>query len=200
MGVREKLLTVEEFWAQYAGKLYELVDGRVVPTWHETTEGATITLAPAGGTHGATERRVAKHLSNFVDPRNLGEIYSGETGFALGPNILRGAEVAFIGRGKLARITEPAKFIPFAPDLAVEVVSPNDTASEVARKVEEYLNAGTAIVWFIYPEIQQVVVHLSDRTAKTYTLTETLDGGDVLPGLQIAVSDLFPPVNPSGAS
>jgi Uma2 family endonuclease len=180
MGVQEKLLTVEEFWEQYAGKPYELV------------EGVVVAVAPAGGTHGATIGRPTTQLGTFVHLHELGEVFGAETGFQLGPKIMRGADAAFVRQEKLEQVEEPDKYIPFAPDLAVEVVSPNDTANEVQTKVKEYLAAGTLLVWVMYPETKQVVVHQPGGAAKTSEVNDTLDGGQVLPGLKIAVSDLFP--------
>jgi Uma2 family endonuclease len=85
------------------------------------------------------------------------------------------------------------KYIPFAPDLAVEVVSQHDTAAEVQEKVDLYLNAGTRLVWLFYPSVEQVLVHRADRTSTTILQDGFLDGEDVLPGFKIAVADLFPP-------
>lgn len=137
MTVQEKRLTVEEFWAQYAGRPYELVEGRVLERM------------PGGGTHGAVTRRASKHIGDFVDHHDLGEVFGAETGFQLSQTVLRGADAAFVRKEKWATVTNPDKYVPFAPDLAVEVVSPNDTAVELQEKVNEYLAAGTTQVWVI---------------------------------------------------
>jgi Uma2 family endonuclease len=181
MTVQETLLTVEEFWKQYAGKPFELVEGEIVA------------VTPAGGLHGAITRRVASHLGNYVDENELGEVYGAETGFYLSPTVMRGADAAFVRKEKLEKITDLESYIPFAPDLAVEVVSPNDMATEIQKKVKLYLAAGTALVWVIYPDLRSVVAHYPDQTSKTFSSDSTLDGSDVLPGLEIAVSHLFPP-------
>ncbi|MBN1966347.1 MAG: Uma2 family endonuclease [Anaerolineae bacterium] len=181
MVTQEKLMTVEEFWAQYAGQPYELVEGEVVP------------MTLTGLTHGFITSRVAAHLRSFVDEHQLGEVVGAETGFRLSDVALQAVDAAFVSKEKLARITEPDKFAPFAPDLAVEVVSPNDSASGVRQKVRRYLRAGTALVWVIYPELREVEVHRQDGTVQTATHADTLDGGDVLPGLALPVASLFPP-------
>ncbi len=93
----------------------------------------------------------------------------------------------------MASVTEPQKYIPFAPDLAVEVVSPGDSASETRDKVDLYRAAGTRLIWVIYPSLRKVDVYLPDGTSYQVAEEGTLDGGDVLPGLQIPVSRLFPP-------
>jgi len=175
-------MTVEEFWKQYAGQPYELVNGEVVET------------VPTGYEHGSVQWRVASALGQFVVANKLGDVVGGETGLWLSPNTMRAADVAFIGNEKLATITERAKYLPFVPDLAVEIVSPNDTADEVERKVRMYLNAGTKLVWAVYPELRQVIVHHPDGTSKLVDENGLLDGGDVLPGLNLPVKEILPPL------
>ena len=181
MVVHEKLMTVEEFWAQFAGQPFELVNGKVVE------------MTPAGLLHGAVTSRVAALLRAFVDSHGIeGEVLGAETGFWLDPHTLRGPDCAYISQEKIASITEPDKYAPFAPDLAVEVVSPGDTASDVRDKVDQYRAAGTRLIWVIYPSLRKVDVYHPDGTSYEVKADSTLDGGDVLPGLQIRVADLFP--------
>jgi Uma2 family endonuclease len=180
MVVQERLVTVDEFWEDYAGKPYELVHGRILE------------VTPTGFAHGATTRRVAALLRIFVDRNKLGEVLGAETGFQLDQYTLRGADCAYISREKVQALTEPEKYVPFAPDLAVEVVSPNDKAHEIRDKVTLYRTAGTRLVWIIYPSLRKVDVYLPDGTSQEIDEVGVLDGGDVLPGLRIAVADLFP--------
>jgi Uma2 family endonuclease len=180
MAVQERLVTVDEFWEEYAGKPYELVHGRILE------------VSPTGFSHGATTSRIAALLRQFVDQHQLGEVLGVETGFWLNEHTMRGTDCAYITRDKVELLTEPDKYIPFAPDLAVEVVSPNATAHEIRDKVTLYRAAGTRIVWVIYPSLRKVDVYLPDGSAHEIDDTGTLDGGDMLPGLQIAVADLFP--------
>ena len=86
-------------------------------------------------------------------------------GFKLSTYTLLGPDCAYITRDKVESLTEPEKYIPFAPDLAVEVVSPNDKAHEIRDKVTLYRAAGTRIVWVIYPSLRKVDVYLPDGTA-----------------------------------
>jgi Uma2 family endonuclease len=180
MVVDERVMTVEEFWAQYAGQPYELVEGRV----EEVT--------PTGYLHGSVTSRTLAHLIGFVEQHGLGDVVGAETGFHLSATVMRAADAAFIGNEKLARITDPDKYLPFAPDLAVEVVSPGDTAADIQHKVDAYLQAGTALVWVIYPSLKKVIVYRPDGTARTIPEGGALDGGEVLPGLAIPVAALFP--------
>ncbi len=180
MSIQAKLLTVEEFWELYANKPFELVRGEVIE------------IMPGVYSHGSVANRVGTKLGLFVDANDLGDVVGAETGFRLSANTLRAPDAAFISKAKLATITQPDKFLPFAPDLAVEVVSPGDTATEIQDKVSLYLEAGTRLVWVIYPDLRQAVVHRANRTAQTISHDGALGGEDVLPGLSLALSDLFP--------
>lgn len=181
MGIHEKLMTVEAFWEAYAGKPYELIDGEVVE------------IVPTGFKHGRTIRRMSKLLGQFVDDHDLGEVVVGELGVQLGPNILRAADIAFISHARLAQISEPEKYVPFAPDLVVEVVSPSNTADEIQLKVSQYLKAGVLLIWMMYSERKRLVVYDSQGRVETLSENDMLDGGEVLPGLMIPVAELFPP-------
>lgn len=181
MAVQIPLMTVEEFWKQYANQPYELVNGEVIE------------IVPTGFEHGTVQSRINARLRMFVDEHKLGEVAGGETGFWLSPNTMRAADVAFVSNERLGKITERGKYLPFAPDLAVEIVSPNDTADEVERKVRIYLSAGTRLVWVVYPELRRVVVHHPDATSKRIEDGESLDGGAVLPGLILPIQDILPP-------
>jgi Uma2 family endonuclease len=194
MAVQPKLMTVEEFWERYAGLPYELVGGVPVSLGSSRdAHGKAGEGVPTGYLHAAVEHLVSKHLGAFVEKNPSGVILTGEAGFQLGPDELRAADVAFIRNERLAAITEPGKYIPFPPDLAVEIVSPGDTASEVQTKVDHYLAAGTPVVWVIYPELRRVTVFEAEGQVRLLGQDATLDGGVLLPGLNIPVADLFPP-------
>lgn len=180
MAVHERLMTVDEFWREYAGKPYELVRGEVVQ------------VTPTGLSHGAVTSRIAALLLSHVIPQGLGEVVGAETGFWLGEHTLRGADCAYISAEKMQSVQEPDKFAPFAPDLAVEVVSPTDIASDIRDKVDLYRAAGTRLVWVVYPSLRKVDVYVPGGTSHQVSEDGVLEGGDVLPGLRIKVADLFP--------
>jgi Uma2 family endonuclease len=123
MVVREPTITVEQFWEEYAGKPFELVEGKVVK------------VPFRGGLHGIVAARIGTILSNFVIENSLGDVFATGTAFQLGDD-LRGTDAAFVSMERWQTVTEPDNYIPFAPDLAVEVVSPNDTAADVRAKVD----------------------------------------------------------------
>jgi len=181
MVVQPGLLTVEAFWQQYAGKPFELI------------RGEAIEIVPTGYLHGSTVAWVCRLLLNFVEKHRLGNVVGGETGFYLGPDTMRAADVAFIGNEKLNTILKPEKYLPFPPDLAIEIVSPGDMPGEIQEKLDLYLEAGTPLVWILFADLRKVVAHYADGRMQSLSVGQTLDGGDVLPGLKIPVADLFPP-------
>jgi len=175
------ILSVEAFWKQYAGQPFELISGRLVA------------MRPAsGGAASEVAVAVAAELYHFAKKSRAGRVTGADGAYALSTNCLRVPDVGFYSTAKAARITDPQKFLPFAPDLAVEVVAQSESAGELMQKVTQYLAAGTAFVWVVYPELRMVVVHSPNATSRTFTSAGVLDGGSLLPNLQIAVSDLFP--------
>lgn len=175
------LLTAEDLWKIVAdGSRYELSRGELVP------------MTPVGIPHSAIVVRIAKLLSNYVDEKRLG-LVGTEGGFRLcqNPDTLRAPDIAFISRERLEREGMPPKFADFPPDLAVEVLSPDDTASEILRKVDEYLAASVPLVWVVDPTIEKVTVYRSLQDIKVLSAQEELDGGEVLPGFRVSVAAIF---------
>jgi Uma2 family endonuclease len=128
-----------------------------------------------------------------VRARGLGRGLAAETGFRLfsDPDTVRAPDVAFVRAERIAEARLPTGFWPGAPDLAVEVLSPSDTADEVGEKVAEYLRAGTELVVLVYPRTRPVGLFRPDSTARFLTEDETLALGEPLPGFTCRVADLF---------
>jgi len=183
------LLTADEFWALY-GDQDEFADG--MRLHYELINGEAVDVPMPGFKHGQIQRRTAARLGDFADAAGLGEVAT-EIHCILAPDIVRVPDVAFIRTENMRKIVDPQKPLPFAPDLAIEIISPGNTVSEMRQKLDLYFAAGTLLVWWIYPDLQSVEVHHPDRTARMFIMGETLDGGDVLPGLSILVASLFPP-------
>lgn len=175
-------VTAEELpFVQDEGCRTELVDGEVVR------------MAPAGGEHGEVTHNVGLLLGVHVKARHLGRMVGAETGFLLRrePDLVRAPDVAFIARRRIPPGGLPKGYIPFAPDLAVEVVSPNDTAEYVQRKVHDWLREGTRLLWLVYPGLAQVVIHAPGQPVRTLGPDDELDGGDVVPGFSCRVAEIL---------
>ena len=179
-----KIVTVEEFeqMPPTPGRRYELDEGKVVELtfpnpWHNMVIGELL-----------------DRLRPFVRERKFGVVFLPDTGFvlAIDPPILRGPDIAFVTAERARGLNLRAN-IPGAPDLAVEVLSPGDSYSEVRRKVRQYLAAGCQTIWLIDPEAQTVEIHEPDTPApRELSSTDRLEAPDLLPGFGVSVAELFP--------
>jgi Uma2 family endonuclease len=156
----------------------------------ELVRGELIALAPAGDGHGRKTIRTGAVIFNFVEEHDLGTVHGAETGFYLSrdPDTVRAADAMFYSKERLDPDEEIEGYLPIPPDLAVEVVSPGDTWTEVEDKVEEYLSAGVKVVWVLDPKRKTVKVYPDEKTLRE---NDTLDGGKVLPGFAVPVWRLF---------
>jgi Uma2 family endonuclease len=136
--------------------------------------------------------KILRLIGNHVEAEQLGDTYA-ETGFIVerDPDTVKGPDVSFVRSERLATITKPEKHIPFAPDLAVEVISPNDRDDEVEEKVQMWLKAGSPLVWLVDPASRTVVVYRPDAEPVTLREDQEIDGGDVIPGFHCRVADFF---------
>jgi Uma2 family endonuclease len=147
---------------------------------------------------GAKANRVATilacHLNAFARERHLGMVFTQECGYQIfpgDPRKLRKPDVSFIPRGRLPDDHPPDGHVTVPPDLEVEVVSPNDEAEEIDRRVSDYLSAGVQIIWIIYPATRSVWVVRRDGSAARLTEAQELSGEDVLPGFTCPIRTLF---------
>ena len=159
----------------------------------ELVEGELTEMAPAGGLHGRIANSIAFLLTRFVREGELGWVFAAETGFVLhrDPDTVRAPDVAFVSRERLGTDAVPSGFIELAPDFVVEVVSPSDSASGVQAKVEDWLQAGTRLVWVVYPETTSVAAYPSLQQVQVLSEGDTLGAAPVLKDFSVAASDLF---------
>ena len=180
MTTQTKLMTAEEFYQSQAGReRSELVRGEVIE------------MVPPNRVHGRTALRIGSALLAFVDKQDLGEVMV-ESGYIVerGPDTVRGPDVSFMSKQRLPP-DESGTLIDGAPDLVVEVVSPSDSAGQVEEKTNQYFRAGARQVWWVYPITRSVIVHNPDGSARRYGESDTIQGGDVLPGLSLPVNRFF---------
>jgi Uma2 family endonuclease len=162
---------------------------------HKVTElvrGALVVREPAGARHGDVAMNVAHALKQFVDARRLGRVFAAETGFKLfsEPDTVRAADAAFVATTRLPA-SLPLGYLELAPDLAVEVLSPNDRPGEVLAKVADWVTAGTTLVWVIDPACHAARVYRADGRETHLDVAGKLDGESVLPGFTAALAGLF---------
>ena len=125
--------------------------------------------------------------------RRLGRVFAAETGFCLfiGPDTVRAPDVAFVRAGRIAPGRLPTGFWPGAPDLAVEVASPSESAEDINEKIGEYLRAGSQLAVVLYPRTWQIGLYRPDGSAHLLTPGDPLDLGEVVPGFTCPVGELF---------
>ncbi len=157
----------------------------------ELSDGELIRMPAAGFEHGFIAGNVVRILGEFVQARNLGVVITAETGYKLAEHTMRDPDVSFVSKERLAAVGMPVGFFPGAPDLAVEVVSPGDCASELQKKIQDYFQAGTRMVWVLYPQSKQVHVYGSPKEIRVLEAQDSLSGEDVLPGFSVVVEEFF---------
>ena len=160
---------------------------------YELLRGELRQMAPAGPTHGRLAMRIAAHLFQHVEAHHLGTVYAAETGFQLtqDPDTVRAPDVAFVSRQRLEAVGEIEGYWPGAPDVAIEVISPSDRYTDVEDKVVEWLEAGGRMVIVVNPRQRSVTVYHSRTDMIRLTEEDALDGGDVVPGWQLPIKEVF---------
>ena len=180
MATTKQLVTAEELLClPDDGFRYELVRGELRK------------MPPAGTDHGAFAENVSFSLSAHARANNLGRMYIAETGFRLAADHVRVPDTAFVRRERVKPTGETPGFFPGAPDLAVEVISPSDTYSEVEEKVADWLEAGTRAVVVVDPRRRTVKVNRSITDATLLTVADTLAVDEVVPGWEMPVREIF---------
>jgi Uma2 family endonuclease len=173
-----------------AEELFEMPDDGMR---RELVRGEVRTMTPAGRRHGRVAMRIGMRLSHYVEQQGLGEVYAAETGFRLesDPDTVRAPDVSFLRRERVEETGDVVGYSPGAPDLAVEVLSPDDRFAEVEEKVLEWLDAGTRVVVVVNPETRTATVYRSRSQITVLAEEDVLDGGDVVPGWTLPVREIF---------
>lgn len=165
------------------GDRYELVDGEFVEV-------------EMGSKSSWVALEIAARLREFAKAKG-GWAFGESTGyrcFAWDKERVRRPDASYVVMGRISPQEFPDPFITIAPDLAVEVISPNDIYYDVEAKAEEYLDAGVRIVWVVNPYNRTVRIFTqANRLSTQLGPNDELTGGDVLPGFTCRVADLFPP-------
>jgi len=174
----EDLLTMPD------GDRFELIDGRLVERnmgkWSSYVAG-----------------NVYQGLKNHSDAHQVGWVFPEGTSYQCFPDApkkVRRPDVSFIRLDRMSPDEAMSEgHLRIAPDLAVEVLSPNDLAYDVDKKIEEYESADVRLIWVVNPETQAVRVHRADSTVSVLHESDELDGENVVPGFRCRVSELFLP-------
>ena len=185
MTQQKTLMTADEFF-----EFCERNDGR-----YELVIGEVIELSPVNDEHSGIASNIDSAFNNYSRSTGFGQA-GVEAGYIVlsGPDTVRGPDISFKLVPRSAR-RQSEGFLPGAPDIAVEVVSPSNTAAEIERKVAEYLAAGSQRVWVVRSatrrEPRSVVVHRADDSIVTYTGDDVITDKELLPGFSLPLSEVF---------
>ena len=176
----DRMMTGEELARRSDLNPCELVNGRVVP------------LAPAGHIHGEVESGLNLELALYARETGSGRVLVGEVGIYTGrdPDTVRGADIVFISHERHARRGPPV-FLDIAPELVVEILSPDDRPGQVNDKVREYLAAGVDRIWFVNPRRRSILVYRSAGPVEALEVGDTLRDEEILPGFELPLAELF---------
>ncbi len=157
----------------------------------ELVRGELVEMSPVNWTHARIVGLLLSWLLTFVTKGKLGQVGT-EAGFILArnPDLVRAPDISFLSNARLRSVAARG-FVEGAPDLAVEVVSPDDKAGELEQKIREYLAAGTRLVWKVDPQSETVTAYHPSGEARVYSGDQAVPGEDVLPGFSFLPAELF---------
>lgn len=182
MAIEHNTMTADELLKMpHNGLRYELVKGELFQ------------MSPAGSRHGLIAARICASLLHFIEQNNLGNVYAAKTGFMLAtnPDTVRAPDASFVTRERAEEMGETTGFFPGPPDLAVEVISPIDTYTEVADKALDWLRSGTQLVIVLDPAKKNATIYRDLDDIVMLTSDQTLEIPDLLPNWSLALKDLF---------
>jgi Uma2 family endonuclease len=177
----DKLMTGEELLAMGDMGPCELIDGRIVM------------MEATGGEHGEVEGNFYEAIKDFARSHQAGRVQVGEVGIYIrrNPDRVRAADVLFISLERYAQLQNKRGFLDVAPELVVEILSPDDTMIGMNQKLRDYFSIGVKLVWLVDPEARSVFAYHSLTDVREFTVTDTLTGDEVLPGFAVPVATLF---------
>jgi Uma2 family endonuclease len=142
--------------------------------------------------HGILCGWIAHLLWEYVLERKAGAVSTNDTGLLVetGPDTVRGPDLMLFAESKALEDLN-RKHSTRVPSLVVEILSPNDRPNVATRRISQYLHRGVPLVWLLDPDNRTVAVHEPGQIARVLDDSEELTGGAILPGLRLAISDLF---------
>ena len=183
----EARYTPEDLLAMPDGVGYELVNGQLV----ERNMGAE---------SSRVEARLVSRLDPFCEEHNPGIVFPSSNGYQCFPHrrgLVRRPDVSFVRNGRLPGDVEPKGWMTIPPDLAVEVISPNDLVEDFEEKLDDYRKAGVPLIWVIYPEARKARVLRRGSPDRELFEDDELSGEDVIPGFGCVLREILPRRKPA---
>jgi len=177
---RKQPVTIDDMYHMPRdGRKYELVDGE-------------IEVSPAGMYHAEIVIKIIHIIATYLDENPIGKIYGDNVGLIFPNGNLRSPDVSFVRNEKLLPGgVSPVTFGELVPDFAVEVLSPDDRPSRLAKKIGEFLECGVPLVWVVDPQKQSVTEYRSLNQTRQFTASDTITVEPILPGFSCLVSRFF---------
>ena len=179
--LEDRLITGDELARMGCDEPCELVDGRIV------------LMSPTNPEHGRIEANIAAAIGSFVRTQNLGIVMTGEVGIFTRwkPDRVRGADVVFISHAQYARRSSERGFLDVAPELVVEILSPENATVDMRTKVQEYLAIGVRLVLVVDPSARTIVAERTGGRVDRCGDGNHVSCDDAVPGLTLSVSAAF---------
>jgi Uma2 family endonuclease len=154
---------------------------------YELVRGELRKMSPTGFEHGDVESEISLSLRAHVKKHRLGKVVTGDVGFRIerNPDTVLGPDVAFV---RSERVVRTRQFFEGPPDLAIEVVSPGDSYTEVEEKAADWLRGGTRAVIVVDPARRSARIH---RAGETIDVTDAIAVDDIVPGWRLPLSEIF---------
>ena len=161
---------------------------------HEVVNGELVMSPKNNWYHGRICVRLVTALANFVSEHRLGAVLDSSTGFWMHNRNCRAPDISFVPKSRLAALgfkPKDKRFFPGAPDLAVEILSPNNTRAEIDERLRDFFSSGTRLAWIINPDTECVEICRALTQRKLLGSGAFLEGEDVLPAFRYPIANLF---------
>ncbi len=184
LDMKSTRLTDEQF--------FELCSANRDLRFERSADGELIIMAPTGWGTGNKNAELSADFVFWNRQTRLGKVFDSSTGFKLPNGADRSPDISWVSKDRLEALNpDPAKFLPLAPDFAVELRSTTDTLKTLQNKMQEYIDNGVHLGWLIDPQTQRVEIYRSGQEMEVLESPVSLSGEDVLPGFNLDLSPLW---------
>jgi Uma2 family endonuclease len=176
-------------------QFYQLCIQNPETQFERNSEGEIVIMPPTGGETGKRNAKLITRFTVWNEQSGLGEVFDSSTGYKLPSGANRSPDVSWIKQERWDALTteQKAKFIPLAPDFALELMSPTDYLVNTQAKMREYLENQVKLGWLINPQAKQVEIYRLGQDAEVLTAPQSISGEEILPGFILDLADIFEP-------
>ena len=161
--------------------------------FERNADGEIVIMPPTGGETGKRNSNLIIELGVWNRQTKLGEVFDSSTGYKLPNGANRSPDVSWIEKSRWDSLTpqQKEKFIPLAPDFALELMSPTDYLINTQAKLKEYLDNGVKLGWLINPKAKQVEIYRLGQDVELLDSPQAISGEDILPGFTLDLTNIF---------